>query len=45
MTGPYPELADVIVYMADNWEPVQPEEDIIMDYCGSSEKLLDFMKR
>jgi len=42
LSGPYPELDDVINFMANNWEPVQPEEEIILDWSGNSEKSLDF---
>ena len=42
--GPYPELEGVIEFMADNWEPIQPEERIIHDWVGNSEKSLDFPK-
>jgi hypothetical protein len=40
--GPYPDLAEVIAFMADNWEPIQSEERIIADWGGNSEKSLDF---
>jgi predicted kinase len=44
LSGPYPELVEVINYMADNWEPVQPEEEIITQWGGNLAKPLDFMK-
>lgn len=43
LSGPFPELTEVIDFMADAWEPVQPEEDFISDWAGNKEKPLDFM--
>lgn len=42
LSGPYSELVEVINFMADNWDPVQPEEEIISEWSGNSEKPLDF---
>lgn len=36
LSGPYPELADVITFMHGNWEDIQPEEGIIFDWAGNS---------
>ncbi len=44
LDGPYPELEGVINFMADNWEPIQSEEEIISDWGGNSWPPLDFMK-
>lgn len=43
VAGPYPELIEVIDFMARTWEPVQSEEEIILAWGGNLEKPLDFM--
>lgn len=38
----YPDLIEVIDFMHENWEPIRPEEGLIFDWVGNSEKSLDF---
>lgn len=36
LDGPYPELVEVIFFMDENWEEIQPEERIFEDWAGNS---------